>query len=387
MSNIPKLSEIYDGLINDLESEFNITIPTTGKSFLRGFAAVMAGVIYLYYLTIARVQKNVFADTADPESSGGTLERFGRVKLNRNPFPATAGEYTLEVTGAIGATIQASTTWKSDDDSRSPGYLFVLDDAFTLTATTDTITVRALTGGLISLLEVGNTLTATIPIAGVDASAEVLSVVTPPLDAETIEEYRNAVLQSYRLEPQGGAATDYRLWSLDAQGVANSYPYAKSGDPNTINLYVEASAGDGTADSALLQAVEDVIELDPDTTKPILERGRRPLGLLEVYYLSVSPLVVNVNIDSFVDSTPSKVAIIEAAIESLLSDIRPFVAAIDPVAFRNDLLDTNRIVSTILEAVPGSSFGAITLEVDGNIYTSYTFSNGDIPKFGAVTYS
>lgn len=387
MSNIPKLSEIYEGLIFDIEAELNITIPTSGKSFLRALAAVLAGVIYLYYLAIGQLQKNVFADTADPEASGGTLERFGRVKLNRNPFPATAGEYALTITGVEGSVIAASTTWKSDDTSLNPGFLFVLDDEYTLVSGTNTITVRALTSGIQAELEVGDTLTATIPIANVNASATVTAIVTEPLDGETTEEYRAAILQSYRLEPQGGAAADYRLWSLDAQGVATSYPYAKSGDSNTINLFVEASAGDGTASAPLLAAVEAVVELDPDTTLPILERGRRPLGVLEVYYLSVSPLVVNIDIADFVDITAAKQTAIQSAIVELLAGIRPFVAAIDPVEDKNDILSTNIINAAVLQAVPGSSYGAITLEIDGNNYTTYTFIDGDIPKFGAIAYT
>src|SRR4051812_1989999 len=121
MITIPTLVELYNAIKSDLETEFGATIPVVGKSFLRVFAACQAAKLKLYYLTVGKLQKNIFVDTADPESLGGTLERFGRVKLGRNPFPAQAGQYKIGVSGSIGAVIKSSTTFKSDDNSLSPG--------------------------------------------------------------------------------------------------------------------------------------------------------------------------------------------------------------------------------------------------------------------------
>ena len=133
MITIPTLKELFDDIVADLESELTVTIPVFGPIFIRALAAVQAAKLKLYYLTIGQLQKNIFVDTADPESSGGTLERFGRIKLNRNPFPATAAQYDIDVTGTIGATIPAGRTFKSDDDALNPGKLYILDAEFELT--------------------------------------------------------------------------------------------------------------------------------------------------------------------------------------------------------------------------------------------------------------
>ena len=246
MTTIPTLSELYDSIIADLETQFGESIPLVGKNFLRVMAAVQAAKLKLYYLALGLVQKNIFPDSADSESIGGTLERFGRIKLGRNPFDARAGEYEIIVTGSVGAVIKASSTWKSDDSSTSPGKLFILDEEFTLLFATDTIIVRALEAGTESSLDAGDTLSATAPIALVDKTATVYAEITEPRAAETIEAYRTAVLNSFRLEPQGGAATDYRLWSQDAQGVRFVYPYARTGFPCEMNLFVEANEVDST---------------------------------------------------------------------------------------------------------------------------------------------
>lgn len=391
MITIPTIAELQADILADLEMQFGANIPTFGKSFLRALALVQAAKLKLYYLAIANLQKNIFVDTAEPESIGGTLERFGRVKLNRNPFPAQPGYYDLEVTGTISAVIPAQTTFKSNDDSAAPGKLFILDDAFTLTATTDIINVRALEPGIDAKLSVGDQLTATAPILNVASIATVDAETIAPLAAETVEDYRRKALDAYRLEPQGGAATDYRLWSADAQGVKQTYPYAKTGAANEINVFVEATIADstdgkGTPGSAILTEVAEVIEYDPDTTRPIEERGRRPLGVFQVHVLPVTIRTVNINVASFTGITPAIETALTTAITDAVNAVRPFVASADILSDKNDILDKNKIINAILTARPGSVFGTITLNVDGMDYTSYTFLNGNIPWVDTITF-
>ena len=391
MTSIPTITELYNNVLADLEAQFGINIPSFGKNFLRVLAGVQAAKLKLYYIAIAGVQKNIFVDTAEPEAIGGTLERFGRVKLNRNPFPAKAGQYTLQVTGTIGAIIPAQTTFKSDDTSENPGKLYILDSAYTLTATTDTITVRSLETGIETKLSVGNTLTATAPIALVNKSAEVTAELIEPSAAETVEDYRKKALDAYRLEPQGGAATDYRLWAADAQGVKQTYAYAKSGTDYQINLYVEATIADstdgkGTPSALLLAAVEEVVEFDPDDTRPNEERGRRPLQAI-VNFLPVTIKEVDVIINGLVGATVDIETLITDALTVEINKVRPFVSACDVLADKNDILDNNKIIATILNARPGSVFGAITLKVDSTIYSSFTFVNGFIPHLNSITFA
>jgi len=391
MQSIPTITELYDAVLADLEAQYNLSIPVFGKNFLRVLAAVQAAKLKLFYLSLANIQKNIFIDTAESEAIGGTLERFGRVKLNRNPFPATAGQYTLQVTGTIGAVISAQTTFKSDDTSQNPGNLFILDAAYTLVATTDTITVRSLSTGIETKLAVGDTLTATAPIALVNKLAEVTAEIVEPSAAETIEDYRTKALDAYRLEPQGGAATDYRLWAADAQGVKQSYAYAKSGTDYQINLYVEATIADsidgkGTPSALLLAEVEEVVEFDPDDTRPDEERGRRPLQAI-VNFLPVSIREVDIIINGLVGRNTDIENLIIDALTAEINKVRPFVSACDVLADKNDILDNNKIIATILNARPGSVFGAITLKVDSTIYSSFTFVNGFIPHLNSITFA
>jgi uncharacterized phage protein gp47/JayE len=386
MINIPTLQQLYNSILADLENEYGITIPLFGKNSLRAQAAVQAGKLWIYYKLIGFLQKNIFADTADPEAIGGTLERFGRVKLGRNPFPAVAGQYSVLVTGTPGQTIPALTTFKSNDDSANPGLLYILDAPFTLTAGPDFITLRALTAGLDAELEIGNQLTVTTPLALIDPIVSVAVEVVQPLAAETIDEYRRKVLDAYRLEPQGGAGADYRIWAADVQGVFQSYPYAKIGFANEINLFVEATIADstdgkGTPTAGILQDVEDSIEL-PTASRP----SRKPLAVYNIDYLPVTPKDIDITITGFVGLTAAIQTDIFNTIKAELDSVRPFVSSIDIVANKNDIFDTNKIISLIIEANPGSVFGAVQLEIDAVVFPTYTFTDGNIPFLNSVNY-
>lgn len=391
MTTLPTIAQLYANARADLDSEFGVNISLIKKVALRAIAAVHAGKLWLWYKVLGFVQKNIWPDTADSEFKGGTLERFGRVRLGRNPDPAVAGQYTVEVTGTIGAIIPAQQTFKSDDDALSPGFLFILDAIHTMVGTTDTITLRALTPGVEAQLAVGNTLTPTSPIALVDSVATVTVESVQPLAAETLEAYRAAILAAFRLEAQGGAATDYRIWAADAQGVQKVYPYAKDGETNANDIYVEATVADstdgkGTPSQATLDDVEDVTNFNPDTSLPLNERGRRPNTVIN-YFLPVTPKTVNIDITGFTGVTAAQQALLLQALTAAVNLIRPFVAAADILDDKNDIIDTNKINGIIYSQIPGAVYTGVTLYIDGTPLSSYTFTLGDIPAFGTLTFN
>lgn len=378
MTTIPTINELYLGIKADIEAKYEGNIPSFGKNFLRALAMTQAGKLKIFYLGIAFIQKNLAPDTADLERNGGMLERFGRIKLGRNPDPARAGQYSLEVTGQTGATIPAQTTFKSNDDALSAGMLYVLDTEKILAGPTDSIIVRALVSGEGSRLEVGDQLTATQPIANVDRVTEVLAEVVEPLAAEDIEEYRDQVILANRTEPQGGSSVDYKLWGR-IQGIENIYDYATSGQANEIDLFIEATVidstdGKGTPSAGLITAVQTAVEL------------KRPLGVFEINYYPIAVQEVDIEITDFVGIDADIETLIFDAIELMISQIRPFIAGADVSTERNDVLDVNRIISKILETRPGSQFGAVELTVDGIVVSTYQFDQGEIPHLDTITY-
>jgi len=388
VTTIPTFSAIRDSIIADLEAEYSISILL--RPFLYVWATVQASKFKLIYLLLGQVQKNVAPDTCDEE----TLIRFGMIKLGRPPRVAVQAQYEIDINITATGTIAAGTVYKSDETATSPGKLYILDTDFVYSGTPGLvpITVRALEAGVESKLTAGDTLTATAPIAISDGIAVWSSVVVAPLAAEDIEDYRQTVLQSYRLEAQGGATADYRLWALDAAGVKQVYPYAKSGAPNEIDLFVEATKADstdgrGTPGSTILTAVEDCIELDPDTTLTLAARGRRPLGVYAVNVQAIALKAIGVTITGYVGRTAGTDAILAAAIGEVVDKVRPFIAACDDPALRNDIISRNSIIQAVMAAIPTSVFTDIELQVDAVPLINYQLTNGTIPYLSFITYA
>lgn len=394
MTPIPTLTALYNGVLTDLQTQYGVTISLFGKVFLRATAAVQAGKLKLLYLYLGDVQTNIFADTSRPESKGGTLERQGRIKLGRNPFPAVAGQYQIQLSGSIGAvigTVDAPATFKSDDDSVSPGFLFVLSPPYTMLTTSDTVIVRALTAGVESKLNIGDKLTATAPIANVNSSVYVLAESVQPLAAESVEvAYRAAILNRERLEPNGGADADYRLWSQDSPGVKIVYPYAKSGYTNEVDVFIEAFPADsvdgkGTPTAGIITTTEAVIDFDPDTSIVLEERGRRPTQVV-VNCLPVTIKTVDIIITGYTGVTLAQQTLILNALTTMIANIRPFVAGADILTNKNDTIDTNKVIASILTQIPGAVFSSITIKINSVTLLSYQFIQGNIPYLNSVTY-
>lgn len=388
---IPSISALYTKLATDIKSKLGILVVLV-KFVINALSAVIAAQLKLVYLYMQDIQNNQFADTADTAANGGTLERLGMMYLGRLPFEATDGTYTATVTGVNGSFIPKGSFFLSNAGSNAPGNLYTNDADYYLPGATGTLPLRSVQPGADYLLNISDTLTPTAPILGVDNVLTIASVTQTPTNAEDPEVYRAAVLGAMRLQPQGGSKTDYREWSTDANGVRLVYPYVKNGEAGTVQVYVEAvvassTDGHGTPSAGLLQDVEDVIEMNPDTTLPINKRGRRPIQAnLEV--LAITPAPVDITITSLqVDSAAIRNSI-RTNVEAFLYNVRPYIAGADLPRDRNDLLTAVKLQSVINDTLGGgNTFLGFAMAVNGVTVNSYPFSLGNIPYLRNVTYN
>ena len=376
---VPTYSELYESIKSDLRNKLGITT-IVGKLVLLAFAAVQAAKLKIFYHLAEKIQENIFVDTCDDE----TLLRYGLVKLNRLPYIAVSAQYKVSVSGTTGAVIPAGTTFVSVDSSTNPGQVFILETEYTMPSTSGEVILTAEIGGTESSLTLGDILQVTSPISNVDSFVTVTSEEVAPVDNETMAEYRIKVINAYRTEPQGGAKVDYQLWAVDAAGVRRVYPYVVNNSPGDIEIYVESLYDDGVPDAAMLSEVESVIEQDPDDSKPVEERGRKPLGIYSIDIKSV--LLKNVDI-TITGLTPSvQLATLTNAIKNHLYNIRPFIDGGDDLNTRNDKLyeaDLYKIVRDLLQS--GETFTTLNMSVAGVEVDVYTFENGDIPKLNTIT--
>lgn len=383
MQPIPSINEIREQIANDFKTKLNLSDANL-KYVLDAMDSVLAMQFKLIYNYLADIQNNVFPDTADIEENGGTLERLGRIYLNRNPRPATPGVFKANVTGVIGSVLRASLTYKSNEDALNAGKLFISDEEIILTTSLQEIEIRSLGGGLEFNLNVGDNLTITEPILGVQNTITITEVVEQPRTSEDIEVYRQNILDSIQLEPQGGSKTDYRLWSADAQGVRKVYPYVKNDNAGEVVIYVEATRNDsiddlGTPDVTLLNEVLEVVTFDPDETKPINERGRSPIQAI-VSTEAITLIPVDVTIVGLLNTSPSIEASIRSNLEAFLYDIRPYISGADLLRDKSDILYQGRLQSVVTDTLDNDNyFSSLQMFVSGVEVLTSEFNLGNIP--------
>lgn len=389
MKPIPSIQQLNTNISGDLKTKLNLFSDNL-KKVLNAFALVLSGQFHLAYLYLSDIQNNIFPDTATTADVGGTLERLGMIYLNRNMFPDSIGVFKASVTGVAGSVLRANLTFKSNEGTLNPGQMYVLDAEYICTGTIDEIEIRSLGAGVSFNLAVGNNLTITEPVIGVNKTITITEIVEQPKAGETIEAYREAILTAIQLEPQGGSRADYRQWATDAQGVRLVYPYVRDGEPSNIDIYVEATLADstdgmGTPSSTLLGDVEEVLEYDPDISKAIYERGRRPAQA----FLSIQPIVlvpIDITIDGLSDSSTSVQNTIENALKDMIYKVRPFISGADLQRNKNDILYYGKVQSAVTESlINGNFFNVLEMYVDGNLEVSYEFSLGNIPYLNSLT--
>jgi len=183
MKPIPTISELKETISNDLKSKLNLSTDVLKKT-LDAFASVEAAIMKVAYLYLGNIQDNSFPDTADLEINGGTLERFGRIKLARNPRPATVGVFEISLIGVAGSTLRAGITFKSNENAKNPGQLYVSDSAYVMTGSNDVIEIRSLGSGATFDLNISDNLTITEPVLGVNQTVTVSTIVEQPKASE-----------------------------------------------------------------------------------------------------------------------------------------------------------------------------------------------------------
>ena len=396
------MAELIASISNYMKAELNLTF--VGRTFLYPFVIVLAGVMKILYLYAASINKNIWIDTADSEESGGNLERFARVILGRERLPAIQGQYELILNITANATtVQAGTTWKQPNGD----YLFVLDTTEVLDIGAFGVIVRALEAGNVSRLNVGDELEATQPLANVDQIGVISSVSIEPTDGESVEDYRNAAIETFNSEPTGGSGADYRGWARDVPSIRTVYPYVKESEAGTVQIYVESLPTGADEFEPTLPTTEQkellylpitidintvirtgVLILDPDETKPENDRGRMPVGVFDLEILDIVLIDVDVIINNLQIPSTGIAEVqqrIETAVKQYSYEIRPFVSGSDDPNSRTDTLRQVDLASVVIQSLnEGETVDQVEMQIGGLQEDFRLFTFGDVPNITVV---
>jgi hypothetical protein len=365
--NLPTTEELKDNFINYLVNEIRSKIDSTItadqiKSVLRAIGTVDAGVLKILYLFGKDIRKNILPLTADSrrDSTIGSLEDWGFLKLRRYPRNAEPGTYNAQFTGDAAATLSAGAQLINTNTD----IVYIVQSNLTVAATGKVNgQIKAATAGTVATLNAGDVIQTQQPYTGINENVTILSEIAAPIDEEDIEVYRKLVVDSFSINQAGGTMGDYRQWGKDAVGVSEIYPYLN--DTGTlINLYVKGLPGyvdvDQITNTTVLDDVEEVCYMSPDTSLSLRERERAPLnGKLQAY--SVSWLTLDITITGLTENTTENQSAMENAANSYIDSLEPFIDSIDLESNRNDKFDLSELKATLYKALPtGVTFSTLT---------------------------
>ncbi len=363
--------EIFDDIVLVVQEFYPLFNPLfeDTKTVERGFAEAHAKELWnagILNEKIRRQNNPLQADSITIQPYG-TLEEWGVAKIGRKPFVDGSGEYLVQFTGSggiyeAGAIFINSNTGftytlkervvvnegSSGDRVTLSTVTNLLGDRIRLTTSNESgestgIVVSGL-GGLPAALKPGDLISSTQILAGIDNPAQIIEVLVEPTEAETITEYKEDVLQAYRIPPRGGARGDYVLWGEEVSGVRRIYPYAGD-DADLLGagwLLIESTVSDGFASAELIEAVKRKIDSKIAISDP---------GII-IDSIVVTKLTVTITglfgvADEDLNAAQNSIL---STVENYFKSIKAFVDGVDRSTAKNDTLRRVELVAVALDA-------------------------------------
>lgn len=391
-------SEIYNELMSQTALALGVTVDELGQQY-HVENTVLANQMWIGDLKISRVQENLYPDLSEET----VLLRQGQMWLQRSPAKAVQGLYSVKVYSSNGASIGKDVQFISNADSTSPNYVFVTNNAYStngdvlndvepLPNPEGLIQLRALTGGIKSVLQVGDKLTCIQPLLNAKDEVVVDSVITQPKDAESLDSFRADVIQAMSIKNNIFSSALMRYWVSPISEIRTIYPYILKQGVHII--YVEATP-ENSVGGIVGQTTEEVLKKvyhfdgSVETGAMVYDEerneARRPAGVLNFVVQNAIPRAVDIAFAGLNDT--SKSSLIKSVIGDILYEIRPYISGAQPSTQQNDVLASYMILAAIGSALAGSGayYTGITMFVDGVEQTNVVFSKGDYPYLRDVT--
>lgn len=389
----PTTQELSATIVGSIEAQIGQSVPLLPKAFIRVLAKVLAATFITLYKYIGFIGLQLFVRTASGSPTvinGKTITpliEWGRLIGLGDPLKATAAELTINV------TVESQTGSLPSGSQllgESNGVTYLTIGAVLLDAPTVAVQVRAAadpngSGGVGELgnLDPGATLNFANPLPNVARAAVVTAQTVTGADAETIDSYRQRVIDRFQRRPQGGAYADYAIWGEEVAGITNVYPY--TGYPGEVNVYVEsATEADGVPTQAQLDAVSASIEADQNGLA-----SRRPVGAL-VNTLPITRLSFDVTVAGVqADDLATLQSDIVGAVEGYFLQAEPFIVGLDvpPSRDRLSAIEVQSLINDLVKAA-GGRFSGATFALSGAVTSlgEYTLGEGQKAKAANVEF-
>ncbi|MCK5641513.1 MAG: baseplate J/gp47 family protein, partial [Gammaproteobacteria bacterium] len=222
-------------------------------AYNRVVANAVAAMALLNQLHSIDQRKECFPQTASPEL--GLLLWAGLT--NRPRGTGTQAELQADATGTNGETIGTGSTgprWKS-----ASGIQYSTKTGGTISGGTASITVLANQSGTEGTLQVGDKITLTSTIPGIDTTATITAINTAGAPEESVESWRAAIIQIAAFPPQIGTAAWFFNEAVAVSGITRAYPYVSQLFPGRVEIFCVADDNvDGQPTAPQLAEVEAI---------------------------------------------------------------------------------------------------------------------------------
>ena len=391
------IEEVQQLLIRSFEHEFNTQLRILPKSFIKILCKVFAGVFIIVYKLVGWCFLQMFPETADWKEVTilgvrlRPLVKLGVLFGVGEPLAGVQwrGIITIDVL-TQGSVLYSGTQLKSN----VTGKLYIVEETKTLLQTKETVSVVCTEIGTAGNLEKNDTLNFVNPYGFIKTEAIVSDVARVGLDNELESSYRNRVINRFRLQPQGGALADYRIWASEVPGVLNVYPYNDKEQPGGVLLYVSGISdvyADRIPDKGLLKKVGEACTYDPETGKAT----RKPLTAMldpknDGSYSNVKPVSVAVfdvaitGVSGIVSADFAQV--VKPALQNYFLDRDLYIRGLSDDNNRTNVISKNHVITVINQIAVSvkAIFETAEIRKDGKVVPLYTLDNGELARLGAL---
>ena len=254
----------------------------------RILAEGIAGYLYQHFGFQKEISNQILPDTAT-----SFLERHAAV-WGIDRVPASIASGTVTFSGAAGLAIPTGTTLTT----AAGRYRVSTGGSFT--GSTLTVAAESIDAGAALNADAGDALTLEEAIAGVDATATVVTM-DGGADAETDDALRARLLARHRQPPHGGAQHDYVAWAKTVAGVTRVWVYPNEQGTGTVVVRFMMTGFPTPTDEANVLAAINAV---------------RPVTA-DVYAISPIAQPIDITITGLNPDTPE----VRTAIEAELTDM------------------------------------------------------------------
>jgi len=391
------IEEIKNLIISGLQQEFNNRLRILPKSFVAILAKILAGVFVILYKQIGWLFLQIFPETAywneinvlgvrvRPLVKWGVLIGVGEPRRGTQ----WQGIIKVEVT-RLNTFLDSGSQLKSD----ITGKIYLTTKNITLENSIELVPIVCAESGTAGNLNIGETLNFVNPLGNVSKMAIVEVITKDAVDNETEADYRFRVISRWRMQPQGGALADYRIWGMEVAGVLNIYPYKDVNSPSGVFVYVSglpALYKDRIPSPALLIEVGKSCVYNPETgraTRKPLTAIIDPVG--DETYLNVKPVSIII-FDVYIEGLTGISALdfslsVKTPIEEYFLGREPYNRGLSDDNNRTDQITRNN-VSSVADQVAISlkaEFDNVVMSKSGSITPSYNLGMGQLCKLGKL---